>query len=429
MNFKKPYRQFKKRWISLKEWPSLPRRWTKIKIVSKPILIITGLVLLFVPVYFDQVSLIKVYEGIELPGGPVSINLNFADPINTKIYFPFKIKNSGFHSLKNINLKIALKLDYTNKFSDQRTREVIFSANYGSFNLGIGKILSEVFYEDYSAFDWGNIGNFLNNVEALDNINVLMDLELSFYMSWVEQDKFIFSNINLTTNVEQEGIQYQKGSSYSSEPNLSRDIHYESKLWFLILTITALLLTYIRIGRRIMKSQQSSQRHIARHKGVRIAFLKVIAYSCLIITLDIYMFQSQKDSLLYSSDYVLRLEITLWISIIILFLITFFSVLPAFRPKYYKKYSVNDSIRSLVVASLNYIYFLLFLTTALISYHIDTVLIIRDTFPSFIPYILINGLYVSSKAIDLYNFSKYKIHYQKLRIREERKLKTTLTNY
>ncbi len=64
----------------MKDWPSFPRRWTKLKIMLKPTLFIVVLLLIFFPTYFQQILITQVYKELEIPSAPVEMNLNFSEP-------------------------------------------------------------------------------------------------------------------------------------------------------------------------------------------------------------------------------------------------------------------------------------------------------------------------------------------------------------
>lgn len=420
--------QFKIRWNSLNNWPSFQRRWTKAKSVLRFAFLAISLVLAFVPALFEYVSIIRAYEGIELPSGSVSINLDFIEPQGVYISFPFKVKNSGFYDLIDLSFEITLTLFYTDRFTDVLAQEQILSSSSESFRINKGKSIFNIFHRDYSWFNWGNIGNFLEKVDDSKEILVILDLELSFYIEWVEHDKIIFSNMDLTGENISPSIN-DKTLEFS-ENNL---IFKYELFYFTISSIVTLsvfsLLSFLkrnkaknntihRIKKRVLKNN-------LKRKSTKNALAKIIVYIILMVGLDIYLLASQINSKLVSSDYILRYEFIILISIFILCIISILYLMPLIKPRIFLKYSLNEGFRSLSISILNYIYFIVFLANTVAWYQIgDDTILIRDSFPSFIPSLILIGLYVLVKLLDLFNLSKYKQFYQKVRIDEERRLQT-----
>jgi hypothetical protein len=420
--------QFKIRWNSLNNWPSFQRRWTKAKSVLRFAFLANSLVLAIVPVLFEYISIIRVYEGIELPSGPVSINLDFIEPQGMYISFPFRVKNSGFYDLIDLSFEIKLTLSYTDRFTDVLAWEQILSSSSESFRINKGKSFFKIFHRDYSWFNWGNIGNFLEKVDGSNEVLVIMDLELSFYIEWVEYDKIILSNIDLTGENISPSIN-DKTLEFS-ENNLIFKYelcYFTISSIIVILSVFSLLAflkrnkaknnTIHRIKKRVLKNNLKS-------KSTKNALAKIIVYIILMGSLDIYLLVNQINSRLVSSDYILRYEFIILISLIILCIMSTLCLMPLIKPRIFLKYSINEGFRSLSISILNYIYFILFLANTVVWYQIeeDTILI-RDSFPSFIPSLILIGLYVLVKLFDLFNLSKYKQFYQKVRIDEERRLR------
>ena len=128
MIIKSKYRKFKKNWCSFDTWPAALKIWAKVKLILKPTLIVISLLLTFVPVYFEQESLMRVYNGITIPDGFVSIGLNFSDPTSVHIDLPYEVENNGFYDLHEISIKISLELDYFHKDTDEKRSQIIISA-------------------------------------------------------------------------------------------------------------------------------------------------------------------------------------------------------------------------------------------------------------------------------------------------------------
>ncbi len=425
MGIKRRIQRFKKDWKSMDNWASFPRRWTRAKKILKPSLFIIGLILAFVPTYLQQISVIRVYEGLSLPDGEVSINLNFTQPEDIHISFPYKIKNSGYYSLEDIRLKVSLRLDYTSIDTGNRSQQVIFSKRTESQVVAIGKTLTDTFYKDYQEFNWIGISTFLNEVDESEEVIVLMDIELSFYLTWVERDWIIITDIDLTSDLEQAGVHSQSGIIKTS------NIHSYERVLMPIICIFIYLVVIIsflrfRQGDKTKKeiTKLKHPKDPLRHREIFKALSRIIIYTTIIVAYDIFLLFSQRSTSVYSSEYNLRFEIAIWSSIFILILINCMSLLPVLRPKIFKKYSVKDGTRSLVVSFLSFLSLTIWSTTAIISYSIGTSsVVIRDTFISFMPFFVLLLIHIAIKITDLLSFSKYSDHYSKVRIDEERKIR------
>ena len=425
MGIKRRIQRFKKEWKSMEDWTSFPRRWTRAKKILRPSLFIVGLILAFVPTYFQQISVIRIYEGLSLPDDEVSISLNFIEPEDIHISFPYKIKNSGYYSLRDIRLKVSLRLDYTNIDTGNRTQQVIFSKRSESQSLAVGKTLMDTFYRDYQEFNWIGISTFLNEADGTEEVIVLMDIELSFYLTWVERDWIIISDIDLTSDLEQEaGVHTQNGTIYTSQAYSSGKLLMPFICIFIYL-IAIISFLRLRQGnetrKKITNLKHNKTKDPIRRRELSKALLKIIIYTTIIVACDIFLLFSQRSSSGYTSEYVLRYQIAIWSSIFILILINCMSLLPVLRPKIFKKYSVKEGTRSLVVSFLSFLSLIVWSTTAIISYKIGTSsVVIRDTFISFVPFLVLFSFHISIKLIDLFNFNKFKKDYNKIRIEEER---------
>ncbi len=427
MGIKRRIQRFKKEWKSMEDWASFPRRWTRAKKVFRPSLFVIGLVLAFVPTYFQQISVIRVYEGLSLPDGEVSINLNFTRPEDIHISFPYKIKNSGYYSLEDIRLKVSLRLDFTSIDTGNKTQQVIFSKRSESQSVAIGKTLTDTFYKDYQEFNWIGISTFLNEVDDTEEVIVLMDIELSFYLTWVERDWIIISDIDLTSESEQgAGMHAQSGAVYTSQ---AHSFKMSSVLLVSVIIYLIAFISFLRLKRGDKTKKKSTNlRHKIRdplkHREFFRALLKISIYTTIIVAYEIFLLFSQRSTSVYTSEYNLRFEIAIWSSIFILILINCISLLPILKPKIFKKYSVKEGIRSFIVSLLSFLSLVVWATTAIISYKIGTFsVIIRDTFVSFVPFFVLLLIYIAIKMADLFSFSKYNDHYSKVRIDEERKIR------
>lgn len=172
----------------MKNWPSFPRRFTKAKIFLKPALFTVGLIIVLIPAYFQQISLTNVYKGIEIRSGTINMDLNFSKPQDIYFIFPYRIINSGFYELEDIQISITLKLNYTNKNTQEKIQSIILQETEGAFFLKVGNDLSDTLYRNYSSFNWGNIGEFVIEGDNFKVITLLMDILIIFFMSWVERD-------------------------------------------------------------------------------------------------------------------------------------------------------------------------------------------------------------------------------------------------
>ena len=428
MGIKRRIQRFKKEWKSMEDWAPFPRRWTRAKKVLRPSLFIIGLILAFVPTYFQQISVIRVYEGLSLPDGEVSISLNFTEPEDIHISFPYKIKNSGYYSLEDIRLKVSLRLDFTSIDTGNKTQQVIFSKRSESQSVAVGKTLTDIFYKDYQEFNWIGISTFLNELDGSEEVVVLMDIELSFYLTWVERDWIIISDIDLTSESEQgAGVHTQSGTVYTSKAYSSGKLLMP---FICIIIYLIVIVSFLRLRKRndtrkkFTNLKRNKIKDPLRRRELFKALLRITIYTAIIVAYDIFLLFSQKSFSVYTSEYALRYEIATWSSIFILVLINCLSLFPVIRPERFKKYSVKEGTRSLVVSFLSFLFLIVWSTTSIISYRIGvSSTVIRDTFISFVPFLILLVIHVSVKLVDIFNFRKYRNHYNKVRIAEERKLR------
>ena len=424
---KRRIRKFKSDWKSMENWSNAPRVWTRSKKILKPILITISLLLTFIPAYFEQVSIVKVYEGISLPSGPISIGLNFSDPTNIYISFPYSVENRGFYDLADISLKVSLKLDYSHKDTGEKRRQIILSEYGNNGFVKAGRTYEDKYEKDFLEFDWYSIDTYLLEADSSSDTYALMDIEFSFFLAGVEKDRMLFSNINLTSDIEASlkcsSIQYNERLTVERS-KVSIFNLFAFIIGFLLFFIFLKIKNMTRKKGVNIKTLRKKPMASLKKKTVINSIRRILSYSIIVIVWNIFLLLNQKNSSYISSEYLIRYEIVMWTSIVLLLVINIISLLPVMRPRNYTKYSIREGTRSLFASILSFITLLIWSTTAIIAYQIETnIYIIRDIFPSFIPLLIIFTLNIGIKSIDLIIYRIYKAEFQKVRSEIERKRK------
>ncbi|MHA1376489.1 MAG: hypothetical protein ACTSR7_19600, partial [Promethearchaeota archaeon] len=433
MKIKSKFRRFKKNWKSFDTWPTMLKVWAKVKLILKPTLLIIGLLFTFMPVYFEQESLMRVYNGIKIPNGFISIGLNFSDPTSVHINLPYEVDNKGFYDLRDISIKISLRLDYTHKYTDEKRSQLIISARGNQGFALVGEVFQDTYYKDFSDFEWSQINDYLSEVDEAKPVSVLMDVEFSFFLAGIEKDWIYISNINLTSDIE------------SSQPsNLRSNLHVKTNPFFVINQstftlvlmipfVTVLLLTLLR-GREIKKGKPKSvnirklkKKPIdpIRRRNIFISLRKILIYSTIIVIWDIILLIEISNSSVFTSQYIINQYIAICSSFVLMVLMNVSSLLPLLKPLKFKKYSINEGIRSLFSSVFSFTILLVWSLTAIISYEFNNnFVIVRDTFPSFIPLIIVAGINIGIKILDLINYKVFFNDYRIIRIKDEKRSRT-----
>jgi len=414
MNLKRKFRTIKRTWKNFENLPNLLQIWVKLKFILKPLLIILGLITTTVPVYFEQESLLRVYKGITIPSGPVSINLNFSDPTNIHVNFPYKIENDGFHDLHNILLKISLKLRYFHKDTEEERLQTILSAYSNEGYAKVGNIYQDIYNKEYLDFQWASISKFLLEFDENKQVIVLLDIEVSFLLSGVEKDWILLANNSLTP----------------SSGDISARASISSKPSFNYLFLTILILTVILPGWLMIKKKKKPKRvNITKIKkkkeseimNIRRGFLKVIAYSTFVILWDVFLFINQAQANILSPVYLIQFTVAIWTSFLLLILFDWLSLLPVIRHRKYRKYSSIEGTRSLFSSIIAIIILFVWSSVSIVSYEIDVnTLVIRDTFQTYIPLMILFGINVGIKFVDKLSYNFYKKDFIRFYIYEEK---------
>lgn len=438
MFFSKKIKQFKSEWKSLKDWPNVPRRWTKFKKITQISLFIVGIAITFIPTFFQQYSILKVYEGLTIPNGTSYIYLNFSDASNVQISLPYKVENDGFYNLLDVNLEISLKLKYTNKNTGEITQQTILSESSGLKNVLVSNTLNETFHKDYMAFDWGNIGTYNDDVDTAKEVVVLMGLVISFYLEGIERDYISYIDMDLSSEVAE--ISSSSINFAYNDFKSTLIIHSSNIPTLLILVFTMISLFAVSLG--ILKSRKKKKnRNVARQarkkrlkqdpiykNNLKLAIQKVIIYTSIVLVWDSVLIFSQLNTSMEginTGDYNFRYIIALTASIMILICINVITLLPAINPKKYARYSPQKGLTSLFISGLSTLNIFFWAITAIVIYNIgDVAVVVRDTFPSFIPIIILLIIQISIKVVDLMALRKYKNHFNIVRNKKNQEMMT-----
>ena len=142
----------------------------------------------------------------------------------------------------------------------------------------------------------------------------------------------------------------------------------------------------------------------------------------------------QKSSVLEdvsTGDYTARFEMATWISVILLSVIYFLTLLPSLKPKTFQPYSVKRGLDSFFISVLGLFSLLIWMTyTSIIAYEIEgetSAIVIVDTSPSFLPFIILSITYVVIKVIDFLVLILYESEFIALR-NEKKHLESKILN-
>jgi hypothetical protein len=410
-------------WNLVTNWPRTLKWWERFKLVFHPILIISILFISLVPSYFQQESLSRVYEGITLPSSEVSLNLNFTDPTTVHILFPYEIENNGFYDLSHINLRVALFIEYFHiTTGEQHRSKVLYSKDEQGY-ARMGESYAGLYEKNFLDFNWEGIDAFVLDIDNNRPINVYMDIELSFILSGVEEDRIIFQGINLTSSTNSSML---NTNGYIIK-NGGREGH-NLVLLISLLGIIGISLTLYHQRKKIFKSHNLNERgrniiqFISSKKKILIGSAKNMVFTALFLAWDFLVILAQIISGVFTSEYIAWTMIVFVSTIILIGIIDWLSILPSLRPRSYWKYSFKERKRTFFSSTISLFVVILWSTTGYISYAVNSsILIIRNTIFSFFPIIFLLSLNSIIKGVDLVIASRSKIFFQKLKVEQEAK--------
>ncbi len=164
-------------------------------------------------------------------------------------------------------------------------------------------------------------------------------------------------------------------------------------------------------------------------RSVNIYIYKTLLFSFIVIFWDIILFLSAINSNIFTTQYLSNYQISIVLSVILLVLLNYTSFLRYKHPRKYRKYSIFEYKRLLFSSVLSFLILINWSFTTVISYDLgDGFYVIRDTFPSFIPLMLISIILLIIKTIDLTSNHIYKEDYRRILIAHEKKTKQDLKN-
>lgn len=319
---------------------------------------------------------------MEFPNGEPEIVINYTDPLETKFIFPFKIENSGYHNIQDIQVFASLKVIYTDKDNDKEKELTLLEdkSKVGTANIGEShKDSIETYYED-SEFNRKKFNKILTDADNDEDVIYVLRLEITFYIVGLEKDWIIFE-INLS---EEEEISTQ---------NSSEDA-YKSSFGLLNVAILLSLLSISLFGGhqqrrkpKTLKSEQISLKdRIIENKPAVFKVLRMVLFTSIfifwyLISLELMLISTSED--IEIGDYLERYQFVTCCSIICLIIINILSVLPLVAPQKIQKYSISMSINSLTIKGIFIVNFTLWFLVSKISYILNgNIIIIQDTMPS-----------------------------------------------
>ena len=148
-------------------------------------------------------------------------------------------------------------------------------------------------YRNYSSFNWGNIGEFVTEGDDSEEITLLMDILIIFYMSWVERDWTLISDIDLSSGVHVSGINNYCVKSIN--PKVNRIIN--SYIISTGLVISSVIISFfLRFQRRTTQEQkkwinikQIMLKDAVKRKNFIKSIIKILQYVTFIIIFDIFL--------------------------------------------------------------------------------------------------------------------------------------------
>jgi len=413
-------------WNLVANWPKNLRSWERFKLIFQVFLFISLIIITIVPSFLQQQSLVKVYEGITLPSSEVSFNLNFTDPTSVHILFPYEIENNGFFDLSHISLRVGLFIEYFHLITGEQYRSEILNSKGEQGHARMGESYAGLYEKNFLEFNWEDIDVYALNMDESRPVNIYMDIELSFILSGMEEDRIIFQGINLTSSASNSPL---KTNEYII--NRGAGIGHNLIPIISLLCIIGIPLMFYYQKKGIVKNRTMSQKRrniiqfLSSKKKLLIGSTKNMLFSALFLTWDFLVILSQIISRVFTPEYLLWTTVVFVTTIFLMVLIDWLSILPSLHPRSYWKYSLKERKRKFLSSIISLFVVILWSTTGYISYAVNSsVLIIRNTIFSFFPIIFLLSLNLMIKGADLVIASRSKVIFQKLKVEQEIKEKS-----
>jgi hypothetical protein len=341
------FKKLKEEWQYLKDLPRWVQAWCKSRKFVYYGLFITGLALTFIPLYFEQVSISKVYEGILVPdlNRDIRFYYNFSDPTNVEASVPYSIANGGFHDISHISLIITLSINYTDKNTGDLTSQTILSKKEDLGYIHPGEYLNGTFHRDYQKFDWGAIGQFQLNFDPGEYVWYLMELTLAFRLAGLQEAWINMRNINIGSEVE-----------LSSEESLS--LYHADMNLLLLLPMAFVCMPFLTRSQKekLTKSKKEKIReYFAKHEGLKKKIIYIVSLTIVLIVWDLMSFYGDGSNMIEEvalGDYMSRYETAMIVSIVVLVITSVLILIPNITSKRFREYSIERSGNMFMISSL-----------------------------------------------------------------------------
>ncbi|TKJ20567.1 MAG: hypothetical protein CEE43_12115 [Promethearchaeota archaeon Loki_b32] len=425
----------------LKELPPTARKWVKARTVLKPSLFIVAILFSSVVYYLNEASISNVYQGIHFPLENRHFYFNADEPSNSSVNIPYSFQNNGFFELSHIEMNVFFRIEYIVDGEDTTKNAIIFSKGFDLGNLPTGSTLNGSLYGDYHNFRWNNVYQMLDEYDPFRPINIFFDIFIRFSVIAVESDQIMISNL-LLGNVTQLVSSARGVSMYSYTPQIFQTSRVESKYisstrYFISILIILFIISSLSIFIKKNKKNAKVRITLKKHKKslkqrdttelykllIRIAvYLSVILMIIFLLLSNLELFNKQHQDL--GKEFINRHEMITYISITTISIISITRLISLVKKDVFRKNLLIKSIIPLITSSVLLISIIFWALNSVIIYEIDeNTIILRNTFAMYIPLIVIYIADVVVNFFDTIHFHIYKLHYMRIRNKEERKRK------
>ncbi len=431
----------KNAWRQTREWSAPLRKWTRVKVVLRYVLVVAGLLLAVVPNYFNQVSIGKVYEGISFPNEGFSLNLNFSAPTTFATSIPFRVENLGYHDLTDLAFNFEIELYYLEKNAREEdgTRAKIFSKGTNPNRVKPGEVYAGSVEGDYEEFSWSAIDNYLRNADSSKEVAIYMTVRIFLYLEGLERVWITYSDVKLTANDNSEAqssncIKLESDINEANSPDIEAERRTSAIETISIFAISILIFTtfFVFLRRNSRNSVQIKKTYFNKRKSLVVAFLKSTVFVAIFAIWDLIALSNTQNASLEGIDtgnYNQRFQMATFVSIATLTAIYFANLLPVAYRKKFPPYSVNQGLLSFTVTLLAFVSFFAWSSTSIISYIVSSsngaATVVRDTFPANIPFLTILCVIVALKCVNLVVLATNKAEFNAIRLKLEKDKKET----
>ena len=138
----------------------------------------------------------QLLSNIKVPSGYTYLNLDIYTPEDMTVEVPYEIKNPGIYDLTNIEISIALRLNYINESNHANITSLIFSKISLIGRCKAFSKLTDYFNGTFADFIIPPLIDFFDNAEEFEMVYYLMDIDFNakYFYGLI---KFHFAEYNL----------------------------------------------------------------------------------------------------------------------------------------------------------------------------------------------------------------------------------------